>query len=234
MGRAEALISSHHGASVLAVHHTAAFDHKWLAGTVSQFQVFLLRSYRWVLFAEVDEFLFPMPGVMPGVETLLDFLRELGPNPAPAVRASGFEVVHRPDEPAIPAGRYEGGARFDLTPGEMIEHRASWYRSEPYSKTVLASAQLAWNIGFHAVRGAGHEIACAEPSPVLTLVHLHKVDFDLALRKLRRSRARRWSERDVEKRWGWQNRLQDEELRAFMQGDEQLSSIPAEVRRALR
>ena len=58
---AEALMVDHHGVTVVPVHHASAFDHYWLAATVSKFQSFLLQSYRWVLFAECDEFVLPAP-----------------------------------------------------------------------------------------------------------------------------------------------------------------------------
>ena len=79
---------------------------------------------------------------------------------------------------------------------------------------------MRWGIGFHTVEGIGNEIATGQPSDHLTLVHLHKVDFELALARQRRSRARKWSQIDIENREGWQNRIDDPaELRAFWELD---------------
>ena len=64
------------------------------------------------------------------------------------------------------------------------------------------------------------EISHGAPCQSLALVHLHKADFDLALNRSRRSRARKWSQLDVENRQGWQNRIDDvTELRAFWESD---------------
>jgi hypothetical protein len=75
-------------------------------------------------------------------------------------------------------------------------------------------------LGFHTVEGNGKDIATAPPAADLTLVHLHKVDFDLALSRRQRIRARKQSQIDIENRWGWQNRIDNAaELRAFWKLD---------------
>jgi hypothetical protein len=213
---AHALMTSHHGVTVVPVHHSAAFDHRWLAETVARFQSFLLQSYDWVLFAEADEFVLPMPdGMLPNA-TLLKFVRRLGAEPPPAVRATGFEIIHQSAEPPVPTVLYHDGSNIDLTAGKLIEGRKGWYPHERQCKTLLANIPLRWQLGFHMTDGIAQEIAEGPPSPSLALVHLHKVDFDLALRRSRRSRARNWSQFDVENRLGWQNRIEDEaELRAY-------------------
>jgi hypothetical protein len=241
--RAEDLITRHHQTSVLHVHHAAAFNHDWLAGTVSHFQAFLLRSYQWVLFAEADEFIFPASRGSMGIPTLREFIQDLGPEPPGAIRACGFEVVQQDGEPPISAELYESGSNVALTPGELMRDRRWWQRSEFYSKTVLAKTPLAWRPGFHSLEGRGQDIATGPPSDILMLAHLHKIDFQMAHRRLRRSRSRKWSERDIASRSGWQNRLEnEEELRSFWHQDvdtgtpldpARLSQVPGEVKRAL-
>jgi hypothetical protein len=218
--RAEALLRTAHGVHVLPVHHASSFDHEWLRQTVFQFQSFLLQSYRWVLFAEVDEFVLPTPGAASAQKTLLNYVRELEAAAPLAIRATGFEIVQQDDEPSINQDKYSGGINVDLTPRDLIEARRWWRPSRKYSKTLLARTPLRWNRGFHSVRGVAEEIATDQPSETLTLIHLHKVDFELALSRRQRFRTRTWSQVDIENRWGWHNRIDSAaELRAFWKMD---------------
>jgi len=142
--------------------------------------------------------------------TLLDFIRNLGPAPPAAVRANGFDIIQQKDEPTLPAGLYSKGYNVNLSVGELIADRKSWYRSNVVSKTILANKPLQWELGFHLTKGFAREISVDEPSHSLTLVHLHRVDLEIALSRLRRSRSRRWPQVDIQNRWGWQNRMDDE------------------------
>jgi hypothetical protein len=107
---------------------------------------------------------------------------------------------------------------------DLMQGRRFWYRSEVYSKTVLANVPLRWELGFHETNMAADSIvqgiAAGTPSPSVALVHLHKVDFALALGRSRRARARKWSSFDIEYRLGWQNRITDvAELQAYWDMD---------------
>jgi hypothetical protein len=219
---AQTLLTEYHEAVLIPVHHAFAFDHGWLSETVCRFQSFLLQSYKWVLFAEVDEFIFPTPGAppRPARRTLFDHVRQLDSNSLPAIRATGFEIVQQNGEPAVSSKKYNTGANVGLTAGELIRDRHWWRPSELYSKTLLGQVPLRWSIGFHRIEGLANEIATGTPSDALTLVHLHKVDFELALSRLRRSRARKWSSIDIERSWGLQNQLATaDELRTFWELD---------------
>jgi hypothetical protein len=244
--RALSLITSHHNATVIPVHHSAAFDHRWLADTVARFQAFLLSSYSWVLFAEADEFVLQSPGRIGG-GTLLDLIRLLGDAPPPAVRASGFEVVQQPEEPGVAPRLYNDGSAVDLSAADLMQECRFWHRSEAYSKTLLANIPLRWEPGFHKTdmpHSLIQSIATGAPSPLLVLVHLHKVDFNLALCRSRRARARKWSSFDLERRLGLQNYIDDvAELRAYWNMDAYtanpldkaaLEQIDEGVRQALR
>jgi hypothetical protein len=241
--QAEPLLTEHHGVVKLPVHHFSAFDHQWLSETVSRFQAFLLQSYDWVLFAEIDEFILPTPRIQSRPTTLLEYVRGLGPNPPPAVRATGFEVIQQDYEAPICPSIYNSGSNFDLTAGKLLRARGWWRRSERYSKTLLAGVPMRWAAGFHAVEGNASEISIAPPFDSLTLIHLHKVDFGLSLTRLKRTRSRNWSEFDVVNRMGWQNRIGDTAgLRAFWGYDDDtgkplpadlLLPIPDEIKQAL-
>ena len=242
--RAEALMTNHHGVTAVPVYHSAAFDHSWLAETVARFQSFLLQSYEWVLFAEADEFVLPTPDASLPNKVLLDFVRGLGMNPPAAVRATGFEIIQQLDEPPVPQGLYRDGTNITLTAGELIHDRECWYRYDRRCKTLLANIPMRWEVGFHMTKEIAEEIASGPPSRFLTLVHLHKADFDLALGRSRRSRARNWSQFDVVHRLGWQNRIEDvTELRGFWERDGdtgkplepgRLEPIPPGIEQALR
>jgi hypothetical protein len=241
--RAEALLKPHHRVMTLPVHHMATFDHQWLSNTVFQFQSFLLQSYDWVLFTEVDEFVLPTPATSSVRESLLDYIRDFGVDAPLAVRATGFEVVQQEDEPPIPPDRYNTGGNVGLTAGNMLDARCWWRPSKVYSKTLLSRIPLRWAAGFHSVEGIGSDIAAGPSSDKLTLVHLHKVDFELALSRRRRILSRRWSQIDIDERWGWQNRIGTAvELHKFWELDidtgrpaepGQLRRIPSSIKQSL-
>ncbi len=238
--RAERILNTSHGVNVVPVHHLSSFDHRWLVGTVESFFSFLLRSYTWVMFAEADEFVFSTRDR----ETLLERTSRITSDAPRAIRATGFEVVQQPGERQIPPETYLTGENETLSLSQMMTDRHSWYQSTMYSKILLANAPMNWELGFHNPKGSSAAFADTTSSSDLILAHLHKVDFDLALHRSRRSRAKRWSQVDIELRHGWQNRIDDEaSLRAFWQKDvdtEQpfrpgrLQPIPPHVRDLLR
>ena len=216
---AEPLLQAHHGVNRVPVHHAASFDHDWLLRTVEQFYAFLLRSYSWVLFVEADEFMVPAPHP-DGRHTLVDYVRHLGRNGPAAVRANGFEIVHQQSEPPVAPELYRDGRNVRLTVGELVRDRETWYRSEMYSKTLLARVPLSWVHGFHRLAGPAAASAQLPISNALGLVHLHRVDFDLALGRTQRARMKRWSKADLDGGRGWQNRIEDAaKLRTFFATD---------------
>jgi hypothetical protein len=171
---------------VVPVHRDKSFDHAWLRDTAQAFQAFLLRSYAWVLFAEADEFVVADPARFAGLDAYIDALA------APAVRCTGFNVVHQPAaEPPIDFTR------------PLLAQRGYWRRSTLYSKRILSSVPLAWQPGFHEERALGASV----PDPALALVHLHRVDYQHCLARHRERVERRWNERDVELGHGYQSRI---------------------------
>lgn len=175
-------------ANRVPVHHYHSFDHMWLAKTVSQFQRFLLQSYAAVLFTEVDEIVTPAGfGNLPGYAALA--LSDI-----PYVRCSGYEVVDR-DEPELDAR------------APLLAQRKWWYPTTLYSKTLLSKIPMHWGPGFHTSQNVpdGHPRATD-----LILLHLHKVDFKMALSRHQASAQLDWSAKDLDAEAGWQNRLIDE------------------------
>ena len=193
--------SQYGGVTVVPIRNDLSFDHRWLAATVSQFQGFLLQSYKWVLFAEADE-LVAAAGVVGGLRGYVDRLDAANFSAAAVCR--GYEVVHRVDEPPL---------RLDEP---WLPQRSWWTPNRMYSKTLLAKVRLQWTPGFH---GCDH-LWNNEPPGDLYLVHLKKVDFDTAMVRSRRTAARDWSPADVASGAGGQNRIVDEaEMRRYFDAD---------------
>ncbi len=169
------------------IHWNTSFDHRWLRSTVEAFQRFLLQSYETVLFAEADEFIVADPRRYAG---LADYFSRLE---RPAARCSGFEVVHQPGEAPI---------RFDEP---ILAQRGWWHASSRYCKRTVSKVPLRWSEGFHEEFIGPDD----PPDPALMLVHLHRVDYDWCLERHRSTASRNWSQEDITRRDGWQNRVAD-------------------------
>jgi len=172
--------------NLLRVHRDQSFDHKWLNGTVSAFQAFLLRSYERVLFAEADEIVVADPARYGGLGDYVGRCR------ARAARCTGFEVVHYPDE--------EPPLHFDQA---ILAQRRYWHASHDYCKPLLAAVPMSWSLGFHKAP----DFPDLQPDPNLFLVHLHRVDYGTCVARHRATAARNWGEDDIRAEHGVQNRL---------------------------
>jgi hypothetical protein len=178
--------SAQSSSNVLGIHREKSFDHDWLRSTVTSFQHFLLNSYENVLFTEVDEFVVADPTRYSGLDDYIErFDRD-------AVRCTGFNVVHYPEE--------EAPLAFDKP---ILDQRKYWHGSENFSKSLLSKVPLSWGRGFHKNR-VHVEL---EPDPELLLIHLHRVDYDYCLDRHRANAAMDWNEADLKAGHGAQNRL---------------------------
>jgi hypothetical protein len=186
--------------NVVAVHRDHSFDHMWLVGVVEDFQAFLLRSYRTVLFAEADEFVVADPARYDGLAEYIEAMRE------PVACCTGYNVVHYPDEAPL---------RFDEP---VLRQRANWHPSPQYSKRLLARIPLSWNVGFHGEFNA----PTVRPDPELLLVHLHRADFDTCLERHRAAASRPWPDGDLRWNLGWHQRVveTDEFRNWFFHGED--------------
>jgi hypothetical protein len=189
------------GFEIFPVHRDESFNHEWLRGTVQAFQRMLLRSYDTVLFSEVDEFVTTNPVATD--MSLREWLDAFSESREGVVRCTGYEVVH--DFACEPP--------LDWRRRPLLAQRSLWYRSEYYSKTLLATVPLTWTEGFHTIAPASRpDTVVTQPAPRddLLLLHLHKVDFPTALTRHRSTAARKWSPDDVAHNRGMQNRIADE------------------------
>jgi hypothetical protein len=149
-----------------------------MLNTVKNFQKELLKQYEYVLFAEADEIVF----CKDGLDTFIKNTKE------ESIRCTGYDVCQYRDleQPYDPAGT-------------VLSQRSYWVKSELYSKPLLSRIPLDWCLGFH---NAGN--ACQNFHPDLTLMHLHKFDFNTACKRHAERKNMKWHPTDVENGWGLQ------------------------------
>lgn len=192
--------------SDVKVQAPAAFDHDWLRNTVQAFQAFLLQTYAFVLFAEIDEF-----WVHP-VDPLDTAIGRLNPGLG-TFHAQGYDVSRPPEAPPL----------VGTSPQRpFLRDHERWAPSRLYSKPTLSSVPCNWVKGFHnLVTGRAH------PTDLL-LVHCHRYDFATALARSREIAQRAWSSAEIDARLGWQNRIADEDdMRSYFGRDIDDTSRPA-------
>jgi hypothetical protein len=112
-----------------------------------------------------------------------------------------------------PRSREDGNLIGCLDEG-ILRQRNHWYPSETYSKTLIWRWPPHWTNGFHKVTGVGDygpNLADPEPDPALLLIHLHKMDYNIARGRLTSTAARTWNRPDTVGTAGFQNRFKTEE-----------------------
>jgi hypothetical protein len=196
--------------NVIRVYRDKSFDHTWLRKQVENFAAFLLGSYDTVTFAEADEIITPNPyKVWDG--SLTAWLDDWYQKGEPAARCTGYEVIHKlGDEPDLDLDEVRASR------GRVLKDRGWWYPSRLYSKILTWRVPPRWCNGFHeAYRpmtpdGGSMPMDLLE-DPQLLLLHLHRVDWRVAVMRWRATRARDWNERDLKHpQAGMQNRFENE------------------------
>jgi hypothetical protein len=187
--------------------HNPEFDNIWQLEMVQDQQARLLEDYDIVLFTDVDEIVVPRPRL----GDLTAYMNRFGRS---FVNCMGYEIIHLPDrEPPFDPER------------PVTEQRSHWFENSGYSKAVLVTEPSEWEPGFHR-RADGH----FKPDPDLFMVHLHRVDYDLALERHRNWRRRRWSKRRLEQGWGAHNAITDEaEFREWYFGGSGFRGVPIRI-----
>jgi hypothetical protein len=165
-----------------AEHETV--DTRWMWEVIQKQQHRLLESYDTVLCTDVDEIVAPDPSI----ETLGEYIDRFDGDFAVC---SGYELIHlRHAEEPLELGR------------PILDQRSHWFPSDMYSKPLLARIPLHWRPGGHAcIEGR------REPDPTLFLVHLHRMDYALCLERHRRYSRWPWSQADLDKGYGYQDRI---------------------------
>lgn len=202
--------------NVVSVVNEMAFDHQWLVETVQNFQERLLERYECVIFAESDELVYSTEmDLTSAVSEFLNSDRQF-------VKLKGFEVIQDLErEPSL------------LEDDSIMDKRGSWFHYPIYDKILLSKIPLKWHWGFHAC----WNVSADESSFAygLTLCHLHRVDFELMLKR-HEERAKKWNLKD-DGDAGFQHRIGDREgvLEYFnsIKGSCVIEPIPAEHKAAL-
>jgi hypothetical protein len=164
-----------------------SFDHQWFQFVAENTQKKLLEFYEYVIFTDIDEILFVNSRNYNGLD---DYINKLD---LEYVRCVGYDLVHMKDkEKEFKVGK------------SVLSQRKYWYRTILYDKTLLSRCPLNWKIGFHDVTKEN-----SNQDPDLLLIHLHKLDFEMCRKKSFERSKLPWSESDVQKNWGWQNRITD-------------------------
>jgi len=156
-----------------------AFDHKWLVDTVQDYQRKLLDSYRAVLFVEADELIYTLD--KPLDETIDLFLQ----NESCLVQTCKAREVKE----------LIGVEKQLLPDDEIFKHRNYWFEFPMYNKTLLSKVPLNWLYGFHCFSIASDGSAWPDTTYELQMVHLHRCDFELMLKR-HQERALRWNLKD--------------------------------------
>jgi hypothetical protein len=108
----------------------------------------------------------------------------------------------------------------------ILQQRAHWYFNPVYSKPLLATVPMQWHGGLHT-RVDGRT---AEDSS-LYLIHLHRVDYDICHHRHCQRSSQAWNQRDIDERWGYQNRITEaEQFRHWFYNDS-CSGTPISVER---
>lgn len=159
-------------------------DRIWRTRLFEEHQRQLLERYDVVVCTDVDEIIAPDPSTGTLGQYLDTFEEDF-------VNCIGYEVLHlRDSEPPFDRGR------------QVLAQRGSWFRNPGYDKPLIARVPLRWLPGFHH-----REDGEIKRDPDLRLIHLHRLDFDLALTRHRDQAKRSSGAEDIESGRGYQNRI---------------------------
>jgi hypothetical protein len=191
------------------VDHPAYNDFPWYTDFVQQRQRDLLTTHDVVVFAEADEILWHPSGLHRYLDA---FTRD-------AIRTTGWNLWHdRREEPDL-----------DLRRG-ILRQRRYWVRNTEYDKALVTRVGLSYGYGFHVC----HE--CDVVDGDLLLLHLHTMDFRVALQKHERTRAYRdYSTDSLAHGFGFQGRFVGDEFAAWFDaqgGEGRRQPIPRHLLRA--
>lgn len=158
-----------------------AFTNQWLTDQASDLQNKLLMSYDWVVFAEVDEFIFPDVTKCPG--GFDELLFDLENKETKTIRCLGYDILHDIEK--------EQPIDLSSKPWLMQRSYARIWRPElnggrmAFSKPVLSCEPLRWKAGGHDVLG----FPDFKLDERLVLVHCHFLDIDLCEQRRKERRG---------------------------------------------
>lgn len=186
--------------SVIRLPRSPQDDEK-RARAVGKFCESLLEWYDSVIYVDVDELLLPDPALFP---SLVEFALL---NRRPVVTATGFDVIHRPEEEPP----------LDYTRLLSLQRRHLRF-SSAMCKPVLIRMPVTWAPGFHCCA----QVA-PEPDSPLFLFHTRYADLPSGLNRLRRTRVQPWASPEA----GSHQRLDDTAWEAMLRAMAALPVVDA-------
>jgi hypothetical protein len=174
--------------NVIKLVNDFSFDHDWLKSTVEKQQIELLKGYRKVLFAEIDEFIVPDPDLYDGLE---DYINRFNSD---SVRVSGYNVIQVEGEPDI-----------DLNQDCFLAQRSHWIYSLHFSKPLLTTVALDYTLGFHNANGFPE----SKIDRNLYLIHLKWMCYKHIIEKNKEACSRIWCFQDWHSMRGFEHKVLD-------------------------
>lgn len=157
--------------NVIQVTNEVAVDHTWIVNTIQEQQRRLLENYRCVLFAESDEIIYSP------YQPLNDYISKFLDSSDDYVTCIGHEMMQHLEK------------EFPLQDSDPImPNRHYWFRHPLYDKTLLSKIPLNWAWGFHS-----HDKPNVHRG--LFLLHLHRHDFEMMLKR-HEMRVAKWKMKD--------------------------------------
>lgn len=128
----------------------------------------------------------------------------------------GYDLIQMPEEPEL---------NLDSV---ILEQRQYWQHNDYYDKTLISDIPLNWELGFHKSDPEGTLLEG------LTLIHLKKMDYELARQRNEERAQWNWSQKDLENKWGYHNRLTGEEFKKFFYNGGTIQNISEEIKKSIR
>ncbi|MFI9232270.1 RICIN domain-containing protein [Streptomyces rimosus] len=166
--------------------HNEVFSSDWQRDIVQRHQHDLVDRYDAVLYTDVDEIVAPDPD-------FCDLGAYIDRFDGDYVSCNGYEVLHLKDSEPV----------FDPVEN-VLRQRSTWFPNPLYSKPLLARVPMMWQSGFHE-RSDGR----ADHDPHLYLIHLHRMDYEICLRRHERRSGHLRAQDDIDNNRGYQNRIVD-------------------------
>lgn len=140
----------------VVIHNPSSYCWLWITETANEFSKFLLKSFRAVVYADVDELLIDTDDILN--------------KPLPAItRCTGYAIHHHVNK------------EKPLVTSKSISEQRVYYtdhggNGKPIVKT---DPKIEWDMGFHHL--IGHPYIPANPH--LYLIHMHFIDYDIMVKR---------------------------------------------------
>lgn len=196
--------------NVIKVTNDVAVDHTWIVNTIQEQQRKLLENYRCVLFAESDEIVYSP------YQPLNEYISKFLEGSDEYVTCIGHEMMQNLEKES---------PLKDSDP--IMPNRNYWFRHPLYDKTLLSKIPLNWAWGFHSQDKPNVHRG-------LFLLHLHRHDFEMMLKR-HEMRVAKWKIKDDgNSSYQFKISQRDELLKYFFEQCKEPTQIPLEHKVAIR